>query len=74
MDAEHLEETLQQMKMSWSYNAAKDTTLEHIPLKQEKEIKQELQHKFEMKLELEQRIKMEMEMEQRMERGRGMSL
>jgi hypothetical protein len=74
IDAQHRGEALEQMKKSWSYNAAKDTTLEHIPLKQEKEIKQELQHKFEMKLELEQRIKMEMEMEQRMERGRGMSL
>ena len=76
IDAQQRNEALDQMKKSWSYNAAKDTTLEHIPLKQEKEIKQELQHKFEMKLEMEHRIKMEMEMEQRMrmERGRGMSL
>ena len=48
MDAQHRGEALEQMKKSWSYNAAKDTTLEHIPLEQEREIKQELRHNLEM--------------------------
>ena len=46
--AQHRGEALEQMKKSWSYNAAKDTTLEYKPLKQELEIKQELEHKLEM--------------------------
>jgi len=49
--AQHRGEALEQMKKSWSYNAAKDTTLEYKPLKQEVEIKQELQKKLEMKQE-----------------------
>ena len=48
MDEGQKVESLEQMKKSWSYNAAKDTTLEHIPLKQEKEIKQEIQKNLEM--------------------------
>ena len=47
MDAEHRGEALEQMKRSWSYNAAKDTTLEHISRKQEQEIKQELRYSLE---------------------------
>ena len=60
MDAAHREETLKQMKKSWSYNAAKDTTLEHIPLEQKREIKEELENSLRM--------------EQSMGRGRVRSL
>ncbi len=44
MDAQHREETLKQMKKSWSHNAAKDTTLEHISREQKLEIKEELEN------------------------------
>jgi len=74
IDAQQRNEAIEQMKKSWSYNAAKDTTLEHIPLKQEKEIKQELQHKLEVKLEMEERMRIEKEMEQRMRMGRHSGL
>ena len=47
MDTEQRTEALEQMKKSWSYNAAKDTTLEHISREQEMEIKQELRHNLE---------------------------
>ena len=60
MDASHREETLKQMKKSWSYNAAKDTTLEHIPLEQKREIKEELENSLRM--------------EQSLSQGRGRSL
>ena len=60
MDAAHREETLEQMKKSWSYNAAKDTTLEHIPLEQKREIKEELENSLRM--------------EQSLSQGRGRSL
>ena len=49
MDEEQKIESLEQMKKSWSYNAAKDTTLEHIPREQEREIKQELQNDMDMR-------------------------
>ena len=38
---ERKERKAKKMKQSWSHNAAKDTTLEHTQLKQQKEIKQE---------------------------------
>jgi ATP-dependent exoDNAse (exonuclease V) alpha subunit len=60
MDAQHQEETLKQMKKCWSHNAAKDTTLEHIPREQKREIKEELENSLRM--------------EQSMSRGRGRSL
>jgi len=37
LNAEQKKEALKEMKQSWSHNAAKDTTLEHQQLKQEKE-------------------------------------
>lgn len=48
IEAEQHKEALEEMKKSWSYNAAKDTTLEHVSSKQPKEIIQ----KFEMGLEM----------------------
>jgi len=41
LDAEQKKEALKEMKQSWSYNAAKDTTLEHTQLRQEREEKHE---------------------------------
>ncbi|MFH0754431.1 MAG: MobF family relaxase [Candidatus Omnitrophota bacterium] len=42
IDAQERKEVLDDMKKGWSYNAAKDTTLEHVPLRQQQEIKNEL--------------------------------
>ena len=47
MEPQQRTEALEQMKKSWSHNAAKDTTLEHISRKQEQEIKQELRYNLE---------------------------
>ena len=41
LNAEQKQEALKEMKQSWSHNAAKDTTLEHTQLKQEKVLHQE---------------------------------
>jgi hypothetical protein len=41
MDPGQRKEALEEMKQSWSHNAAKDTTLEHTQLKQQKEISYE---------------------------------
>jgi ATP-dependent exoDNAse (exonuclease V) alpha subunit len=41
IDAEQRKEVLEEMKQSWSHNAAKDTTLEHVQLKQQEELQQE---------------------------------
>ena len=60
MDVQHQEESLKQMKKCWSYNAAKDTTLEHIPREQERVIKEELESSLRM--------------EQYLSRGQGRSL
>jgi len=46
MEPQQRTEALQQMKKSWSHDAAKDTTLEYVQVKQE--IKQELRHNLEM--------------------------
>ena len=42
MDAQERKEAVDEMKKGWSYNAAKDTTLEHVPLEQQQEIKTEM--------------------------------
>jgi ATP-dependent exoDNAse (exonuclease V) alpha subunit len=60
MDAQHQEEALKQMKKYWSYNAAKDTTLEHIPKEQKLAIKEELES--------------DLRMEQHLNRSNGRSL
>ncbi len=41
LNAEQKQEALKEMKQSWSHDAAKDTTLEHTQLRQEREVKQE---------------------------------
>jgi len=64
MDAEHREETLKQMKKSWSHNAAKDTTLEHIPREQKREIKEELENS----------LRREQYLSRRQEQGQSMGL
>ena len=72
IEGEQRVEALKQMNQSWSHNAAKDTTLEHIPLKQEIEIRQGLQHKLEIKMRRESEI--ELELKRTMHRGLGMGL
>jgi len=47
MEPQQRTEALEQMKKSWSYDAAKDTTLEYVQVKQQREIKQELDHHLE---------------------------
>ncbi len=44
LNKKHRQEALNEMKESWSHNAAKDTTLEHTRLKQQKEIKREIEY------------------------------
>ena len=41
LNTEQKQEALKEMKQSWSHDAAKDTTLEHTQLKQEKELQQD---------------------------------
>ncbi len=60
MDAQNQEEALKQMKKCWSHNAAKDTTLEHIPKEQKRAIKEELES--------------DLRMEQHLNRSKGRSL
>ena len=60
MDAQQQEEALKQMKKCWSYNAAKDTTLEHISKEQKRAIKEELES--------------DLRMEQHLNRSKGRSL
>jgi conjugative relaxase-like TrwC/TraI family protein len=64
MDAQNREETLKQMKKSWSHNAAKDTTLEHIPREQKREIKEELENS----------LRREQYLSRRQEQGQSMGL
>jgi conjugative relaxase-like TrwC/TraI family protein len=45
MDAQERKEALDEMKKGWSYNAAKDTTLEHVQLQPQKEIKTEMEQR-----------------------------
>ena len=48
LNVEQKQEALKEMKQSWSHNAAKDTTLEHTQLRQEREVK--LDHGYERSL------------------------
>jgi ATP-dependent exoDNAse (exonuclease V) alpha subunit len=52
MEPQQRTEALQQMKKSWSYDAAKDTTLEYTVIKQEQAIKNDLKQERDYGLSL----------------------
>lgn len=62
MDVQQRGEALEQMKKSWSYDAAKDTTLEHISVEQKREIKQEVDHQLQMERRQGKSLRLEMGM------------